>query len=75
MLFGHPVEILSIEKGRCAEPGPLHGVPMAMVTLRSDACLDSIGLLFDTEQCARLRDTFAAFLSDPQSWLYQGDIK
>lgn len=62
-MSGHPVEILAIENGESL------GVPMALVTLRAQSG-EAFALLFSQEQCVRLRDTFDAFLNDPQSWLF-----
>jgi hypothetical protein len=63
---GHPVEILSME------PGSSLGEPMALVLLRPhpNENTDPFMLLFNREQCVRLRDTFHLFLSHPDSWLY-----
>jgi hypothetical protein len=71
-LYGHTVEILSITGGES------QGVPMALVELRPNAArqleaasrLQSILLMFDKEQCVRLRDTLHVLLSDPESWLF-----
>lgn len=65
-LFGHPVEILSIIRGKSLE------VPMALVLLRPHPTktTEEIMLMFDREQCVRLRDTLNEFLNDRESWLY-----
>jgi hypothetical protein len=62
---GHRVEILSMEAGESL------GTPMALVLLRPDANPRELAaILFNQEQCIRLRDTLDSFLSDPQSSLY-----
>jgi hypothetical protein len=71
-LYGHTVEILSMTRGESL------GVPMALVELRPNTAgqmesasdLFSILLMFNREQCVRLRDTLDSFLNDPQSWLF-----
>ena len=71
--LGHPVEIMAIEKGRCTEPGPMEGVPMALLTLRPHPEENYDHLLFfmlTAEQCVRLRDTLNVFLNDRDSWMH-----
>ena len=66
-LFGHPVEILALEKGRSMDR------PMALVTMRlhpERGRLECVMLMFTKEQCLRLRDTLDDFLCDPDSWLF-----
>ena len=62
---GFSVELLSTLRGR------LLGEPVALLTLRPSElrCL-GMTLLFNQQQCCRIRDTLDTFLNDPQSWLY-----
>jgi hypothetical protein len=66
VVYGHPVEIISIVPGRSL------GIPMALVTVRlhPDQNVSSTLLLFNREQCVRLRDSLDEFLNDEASWLY-----
>lgn len=65
-MHGHPVEIISLFPGRSL------GEPMALLTIRlhPEQNLCPALLLFDREQCVRLRDSLDQFLSDEGSWLY-----
>lgn len=64
MMLGHIVEILSLDRG---ESG---GVPVAMLLVRSETERNPILLLFDQQQCVRVRDSLDDFLNDPNSWLH-----
>jgi hypothetical protein len=66
LLFGHPVEILTIENGESLAR------PMALLQLRphGEYGEEPISLLFDQEQCVRLWDTLDLFLHHPGSSLY-----
>ncbi len=64
---GHPVEILSLDPGRSL------GEPVALMLLRphpKENTTESFMLLFDREQCVRVRDALDMFLGAPESWLY-----
>ena len=69
---GHPIEILAMEKARCADPGPTDGDPLCLLTFRPhpDKCRDTWVLMITPEQCVRIRDTMDSFLNDPESWLH-----
>jgi hypothetical protein len=71
VLKGHTVEILSVIGGKS------QGVPMALVEMRPnpqqallERDLAPILLMFNQEQCIRLRDTFNELLNDSKSWLF-----
>ena len=65
-VYGHPVEIVSIVPGRSLR------FPMALLTVRlhPDQNLSATLLMFNIEQCVRLRDSLDEFLLDEASWLY-----
>jgi hypothetical protein len=66
VVYGHPVEIISIIPGRSL------GIPMALVTVRLHPQLNLSPTLFmfNIEQCVRMRDSLDQFLNDEASWLY-----
>jgi len=76
-IFGHLLEILSIERARCTLEGPLNGTPMALFTVRPDPDekLEAAILMLTPEQCVRIRDTLDGFLNDRQSWLFMPKSK
>jgi hypothetical protein len=66
VVYGHPVEIISFV------PGKSLGIPMALLTIRlhpeQNLSLDL--LMFNREQCVRMRDSLDDFLNDKDSWIY-----
>ena len=56
-MYGHPVEILAFERGSSL------GKPMALLRIRPhpDEILESFLLLFNLEQCCRMRDSLNEF--------------
>jgi hypothetical protein len=66
IVYGHPIEILALERGRH------EGTPVALLTFRPDPtqCLDRATIMFTAEQSVRIRNTLDRFLCDPESWLY-----
>jgi hypothetical protein len=65
---GHEVEILACECGKSL------GVPCALLVVRphpeGEIYEEPISLLFNQEQCIRLRDALNGFLCRERSWLY-----
>ena len=72
MILGHPVEILSLYRARCAQKGPNFDMPVCVLNLRPDPDenIAEAVLMFTQEQCVRIRDTLNDFLNDRTSWLY-----
>ena len=66
---GHPIEILSLDKAHCADPGR-EGEPLCLFTFRPEKCLENWVLMITPEQCVRIRDALDDFLNDRDSWLY-----
>ena len=69
---GHPIEILSIDTARSADPAT-EGDPLCLFTFRPHPqrnCMDTWVLLLTLEQSLRIHDAIAKFMDDPDSWLY-----